>query len=216
MKAVGIAIGGVVGVLLLVGLLIYGKANGINNTAVDKETQLSAQYLDNQNYLSTYTSKFYEQAGIVQAKSDAMDRIILDAVKGRYEKGSTAAPTGGQLISAMVEAYPDLSGLDSYDRILETIEAGREGYRQQQSKLLDMLRAYDKWRNTGLINKQFIKMMGVPTDNLVAQVGDKRTMGEAARTEMYRIVLTSSARQAYETGTMEPLAVPGAEPAPAS
>lgn len=215
-KPLLITIGAVVGVVLLLVIGIYGKANGINNKSVDLQTQLSAQYSDNQNYLSAYVSGFYEQTGLVAAKSAAMDKILTDAVKGRYDKGSTAAPTGtpsaqgGQLISAMVEAYPDLTQLNSYDKIISYVQAGREGYRQQQSKLLDMLRNFDKWRNTGLVSKQLISMMGVPGHDLRAQIGTHVVYGTAAEKKMYQIVLASSARQAYETGTQEPLAVPGA------
>ena len=202
-----ITAGSIVGVILVLSLGIYGKANGINNRAVDLQTQLSAQYLDNQNYLSAYVSGFYEQTGLVEAKTAAMDKILTDAVKGRYDKGSTAAPTGGQLISAMIEAYPDLTQLNSYDKIIDYVQAGREGYRQVQSKLLDQLRNFDKWRNTGLINKQLIRMMGIPSNDLKAQIGENTIYGGEAEAKMYQIVLASSAKEAYETGELEPLAV---------
>lgn len=196
------------GVILLSGLGIYAKFNSINNKSVDLQTQLTAQYLDNQNYLSTFISGFYEQLGVADRKSEQLDAILTDAVKGRYEGGSTAAPVGGQFISAMIEAYPDLSGLDSYDKIIDYVSAGREGYRQQQSKLLDMLRSFDRWRNTGLINKQLIRIMGVPGSDLRAQIGEDVVTGQAALDRMYLIVLASDAREAYETGELEPLAVP--------
>lgn len=207
MKAALITLGSIFGVIVVLGLGIYGKANGINNTAVDKESRLSAQYLDNQNYLSAYISGFYEQTGLAQAKSAQMDKILTDAVKGRYDNAKQGQ--GGQMFSAMVEAYPDLSQLNVYDRVMEYVQAGREGYRQQQSKLLDMLRDFDKWRNTGLVNKQLVQMMGVPGHDLKAQIGDKVIYGEAAEKKMYQIVLASSAKKAYETGTLEPLKVPG-------
>lgn len=203
-----VALGVVLGVILLFSLGLYGKFNGINNTAVDKETALSAQYQDNQNELSSYVSGFYEQTGLVAAKSAQMDKILTDAVKGRYDKGSTAAPVGGQLISAMIEAYPDLSGLDSYDKIMTYVQSGREAYKQKQSKLLDMLREFDKWRNTGLLNKHFISWAGVPDKNLRATIGSKSVFGAKAEKQMYLIVLAPQAKAAYTTGEQAPLTVP--------
>lgn len=50
------------------------------------ERQLNAQYLSNQNYLSTYIAGFYEQSNVLSAQSDQLDRILTDAVKGRYEE----------------------------------------------------------------------------------------------------------------------------------
>jgi len=202
-----IAAGISVGVVLILVLGLYGKFNGINKDGVKRETALSAQYQDNQNELSKFQSGFYEMLGVADAKSAKMDQILSDAVKGRYDKGSTAAPTGGQLISAMVEAYPDLKGLDVYDKILDYVSAGRESYKQQQSKLLDMLREYDTWRRSGLIHKQLVNMSGFPSEDLRAQIGTKAVTGQLALEQMRLIVTTSSTQQAYTTGTMEPMTV---------
>lgn len=213
MRLVALILAGFFGVVLLLGAITYAKFNSINNKAVDLETQLSAQYLDNQNYLSAFISGFYEQFDVAEAKADKLNVILADAVKGRYEEGSTAQPVGGQFISAVVESYPDLSGLDSYDKVIDYVAAGREGYRQQQSKLLDMLRSFDRWRETGLIHRQLVKVAGVPDDRLRAQIGDDVVTGQAALDRMYTIVLASEAKQAYETGELAPLTRDTAEAA---
>lgn len=200
-----------VGVLLILVIVLFSTFNGIRNTGVDKETALSAQYLDNQNELSTYISKFYEQIGIADRKSEQLNRILEDAVKGRYDndlQAATPGESGGALISAIVEAYPDLSGLDSYDKVLDTISAGREAYKQKQTKLLDMLRNYDKWREQGLIHNVLVNIAGYPSDNLKARLGSKVVTGQAALDQMYMIVLTSQAAEAYETGELDPLEAP--------
>ena len=208
----GLIIAGVsVGVLLLLVMTMYGKFNGINKDGVKRETALSAQYQDNQNELSKFQSGFYEMLGVADAKSAQMDKILSDAVKGRYENGSSAAVPGAAgntaLFSAMVEAYPDLSGLDAFDKIIDYAAAGRESYKQQQSKLLDMLREYDTWRRSGLIHKQFVKVSGFPSSDLRAQIGAKAVTGEAALEQMRLIVTTSSTQEAYTTGTQEPMVI---------
>lgn len=198
------------GGLLLGGLALYGYINGLRSEALQLETTLNAQYLDNQNELSTYVSSFYEQVGVANLKSEKMDQILLDAVKGRYEKdGKTVGyGEGTPFFSAIVEAYPDIRGLDIYDKIVAFVSAGREAYKAKQSKLLDQLRVYDKWRQDGLVQSRVISgVVGCPTQMLEARIGTRVARGTEARDQMYLIILASDARKAYETGTMDPLKI---------
>ena len=207
----GLIITGVVlGALLIAAISFYGYVNGLRSTGITHETGLNAQYLDNQNELSSFKSSFYEQIGVANLKSDKIDKILEDAVKGRYE-GKMEPGTGGSMFSAITEAYPDLKGqLDLYDRIVDFVRAGREAYKQKQSKLLDQLRAYDRWRQDGIVRSIVVKsLLGIPSDALEARIGTSVTRGVAARDQMYMIVLTSDTKKAYEPGTDEPMKVPG-------
>lgn len=199
---------GLLALVLLVGA--FSTANRVQKQGIAYETQLTAQYLDNQNELSTLVSNFYEQLGIADAKSEKMDQIIVNAVKGRYDDtGVQFGGTDGALFSAMVEAYPDLAGLNIYDQVAATISAGREAYKQKQTKLLDMLRTYDDWRQAGLIHRMIVSAVGFPSITLRAQIGEEAVTGQAALDQMYVIVTTSQARAAYEDGNLDPLEVPG-------
>src|SRR6185369_8370334 len=115
-----VVIGGLVGTVI--GL--YNYANSLQMTAIAKETQLSKQYLDNQNELGAYISSFYEQVSVANLKSDKMDKILLDAVKGRYDNELSSAKVGqGQLFSAIKEAYPDLgTNMQLYDKIMDFVQ----------------------------------------------------------------------------------------------
>ena len=208
-KIIGI---GIVAVIVLALFGVYSKYNSLQMTAADYETQLNAQYLDNQNELSTYISKFYESVGIANLKSDKMDQILTDAVKGRYEGNSSAKVGGGQMFSSIKEAYPNLD-MSQYDRILDLISAGRDAYKQKQSKLIDMLRGFDKWRvGSGAVNKLLIGWMHIPDDELQARIGKTVTRGRDAEDQMWTVVTTSSTQKAYDTGTMDPLSVPSDKP----
>jgi hypothetical protein len=208
-KIIGI---GIVAVIVLALFGVYSKYNSLQMTAADYETQLNAQYLDNQNELSTYISKFYESVGIANLKSDKMDQILTDAVKGRYEGNSSAKVGGGQMFSSIKEAYPNLD-MSQYDRILDLISAGRDAYKQKQSKLIDMLRGFDKRRvGSGAVNKLLIGWMHIPDDELQARIGKTVTRGRDAEDQMWTIVTTSSTQKAYDTGTMDPLSVPSDKP----
>lgn len=197
--------GGILGAVVILSMVLYGTFNNIDKEAERREAALTAQYLDNQNELSKFISGFHEQFGIAEAKAEKLDVILEDAMKGRYSEGSTAQPVGGQFISAVVEAYPDLSGLDSYDRVMDYVAGGRESYKQQQTKLLDMIREYDTWRRSGLIHQRLVSMAGHPGDGLRAQIGAFVVTGDEALDQMRLIVTTSGTQQAYTTGTMEPL-----------
>lgn len=187
----------------------YSYVNEARNSGIAYERQLSVQCLDNQNYLSAYVSGFYEQVSVAQAQSDVLDSILLDAVKGRYDKGGFAVDS--PMFAVIAEAYPEAGVAElmaNWGKIQDYISAGREGYRATQSKLLDQLRTYDTWRRTGIFKSTVVRMLGFPSNDLEARVGEMIFTGEAARNKMYQIVLTSEAIEAYEKGIMEPLQVP--------
>lgn len=199
---------GVAAVVVVVGLWFYGHMNSLRSESVQREAQLSAQYLSNQNYLSSYVAGFYEQLGVVQYKSEKLDQILTDYAKGR-RFGADGQSERAAFINAVAEAVPDLKGLDIADRMMDYVAAGREGYRASQDKLLDMLRAYDTWRNDGFVQSWMVEhMLGVPSKRLEARIGDRMIVGADARNKMYQIVLASDAKKAYESGVMDPLQVP--------
>ena len=208
-----IVLGVIFGAVILGGLSCYAQLNSWRDEGIPQERQASAQYLDNQNYLSSYVSGFYEQTSVVQASGEALRQILLDAVKGRYDEGGFAV--NSPLFAAIVEAYPEAGVQElmvNWGRIQEYIASGRTGYREMQSKLLDQLRTYDTWRAKGIIRSLWIaSVLGFPTRNLEARIGTEVSYGDEAREQMYRIVLASDARRAYETGEMEPLEVPARE-----
>ncbi len=201
---------GIIVVALIVVFGFYGYVNSLRTEGVNLETALSAQYQSNQNFLSAYISGFYEQLGLANAKSEKMDQILTDAVKGRYEGNGAESGfnTKGAFFSAMIEAYPNLDGLNIYDKIVDYVSSQRAGYRNIQDKLLDMLRSYDAWRGEGFIQSQIVKsLLGIPSDRLEARLPGNSIRGVLARDRMYQIVLASQAQKAYETGTMDPLQV---------
>lgn len=205
-KAVLIIMGVLFGILLFGAIGIYSYINGLRSVSVQKENQLNAQYLDNQNRLSEYISGFYEQIGIANLKSEKMDKIISDAVSGRY--GEDGFSSKGAFFSAVTEAYPNLAGLDIYDKIMDYVKAKRAEFRSIQTKLLDMINSYDTWRQDGIIQSIIISnFLKVPSNRLVAKIGETEYTGEEALRKMKQIVLAGQAIDAYKTGVMEPLKV---------
>lgn len=196
---------GLIALALVAALSLWGMVNSIRNEAVNREVALSAAYQQNQNHLSAFISEFYESVGIADRKSEQMNRILTDAVTGRY--GDDGFSADGALFSAIAEAYPDLRGLDAYDRVMDTIRAGRADFKNKQDGLLDQLRSYDSWRKQGIIRSWALDHYA-PSNNLVARVGNQRFTGDEALEKMYDIVLIRDATRAYETGEMEALQAP--------
>lgn len=193
-----------IAVLVVGGISLYGYANSLRSEDINWARQLNPQYQSCQNNLSNYTAGFYEQLGLVKYKSEKMDQILLNYAKARGEKGAV----GQAFLAAVVEAVPDLKGLNIADKMLAYVQAGREGYRGCQDKLLDMLNSYKKWLEDGYIQSLIIaKVIGAPNDRLEARIGEKVWRGKEAMERMLIIVLTSDTKKAYETGTMEPLQV---------
>lgn len=195
--------------LLIGGASFYGYYNSLNTERVDHETTLSATYQSNQLELDTYVKTIKEAVGIANVKSDKIDQILRDAVSGRYgdsrENLDGSKPVngqGGSFISAIVEAYPDLKGqLDSYDRIIDKVFAGREAFKNKQDNLLDRVRAYEKWMNTGLVQSYIIQnMIGCPTKLLEARVGTSVKHGQEALDQIKLVVTSSSTGDAFNTG----------------
>lgn len=205
----GIIVGAVVAVVALAALTLWSVNNSVTNAGNTKEAQLNAAYLDNQNYLSDCITKIRETAGVTQAEADKYGDILVEAVKGRYSKTEDGKPTSavvdkGAMFSAIVEKYPDLSGLNAAFERVYTIAVGcRTDYRGKQSKLLDQLGSYDTWR-TGTWK---VRTFGseFPSNNLVARIGNSTpARGRDALDKMYQIVVVKDVNDAYTSGVLTP------------
>ncbi|MFH0891704.1 MAG: hypothetical protein V1867_02895 [Candidatus Falkowbacteria bacterium] len=205
-KIVLIVLGVIVGGLFLLGLGGYAKLNGLRTASIHHETGLNAQYLDNQNLLSEFVNGFYEQLGLANHKSDKMDKIIRDAVTGRY--GDDGFSANGAFFAAVKEAYPDLAGLDIYDKIADYVRAKRAEFKNYQTKILSMIQAYEIWRQDGYIDSIIIeKIIGVPTRRLEARIGEDVYYGPEALEKMKRIVISGKTKDAFKNGEMGPLEI---------
>jgi len=206
---------------------------GIYFTTARMEYRLSVQHRS----LSEYVSGFFEQSGGFDAQSDQLDRILSDALKGRYDNGGFSS--NGAFFSAFVEysmVSPEVL-LRDWSILQDYITSQREGYRNVQDKLLDMLRDYDAYRTANPIRAFVLKVMGFPGGNIEVR-SCETTTSEVARTRQeiqFRANVSKYIRiqdgnlevrscetttgeaarnqmygdaKAYETGTMAPLQVP--------
>jgi hypothetical protein len=194
-------------VVIIVIASIIGSISSIRNAGIDKETRLNSQYSNNQVFLSDYTLKFNESLGIADRQSSKLNKILQEAIQGRYE--NLQPGTSGSMFSAIQEAYPDLTAsTESYAKVQDLVMSGRTEYRNQQVQLNDLIRDYDAWRQKGFWKSFVVGTLGLPTDELRVTIGDKTLTGREALNKMRQPVLTNDAVKAYETGTQQPLISP--------
>lgn len=185
-------------VVIVLAAIFIPQIIGINQDGYGKEQKLNAQYLSNQNSLSTCTTQIRETANIAGAEADKFEAVMVEAVKGRYDK---VGPNTGAMFSAISEQYPDLAPLSSaFERVHTVVIECRGNYKKDQDKLLDMLSTYDSWR-LGWVVSTFGG--NFPSDHLIARIGgDSSRRGQDALDQMYTIVTTKDTVEAYKSGTM--------------
>lgn len=208
MKKLLIGGGAAVLVIVIVAVSFLGYINGIRNEGIKQENALEAQYQNNQNELSTYITSMTESLGVADKGANKLKEVLTEAVKGRYD-GEMEPGTGGAMFSAISEAYPDLTATsESYAKVQDLVVSGRTAYKNQQTKLLDQIRAYETWSESGIFRNMVVDMLGFPSKSLEARVGDTVYTGEEALQQMKRLVLTNDAVTSYETGETAPLIEP--------
>lgn len=208
LKKPSVIIGGLVALAVLIGLVsLIGTYTSVRNEGRTQELALTRQFKDTQVRYGQFRTSVYDQLSIANAKRDAMDKILVDAVTGRYDKkGGSGAVDHQAVFSAIVEAYPDLKGLDIYDKIIVQIQAGREAFAKDQEQLQDMIRSYNQWRTTGsLLHPTFVDWAGFPSNSLEARIGQKVYRGTEALDKMSQVIVGSDTHEIFDSGTDKPL-----------
>lgn len=204
---------GGIGITLIIALIIgYSTINGARGGAIQRENRIVAQYQDNQNELARYILSFNETLGIADRQSATLNTILSDAIQGRYD-GNMEPGTGGSMFSAIAEAYPDLTATtETYAKVQDLVISGREAFKNQQSKLIDIINEYKTW-TTSDIFRSFVldTFVGTPTDLMVIEDGGQTYRGQDALDRASRVIITPEVEVIYDTGTQEPLITPNSD-----
>ena len=205
----GLVIGGAIVALFLIMIISFiSSVNGTRNILIQKEQALVGEYKTNQNELSTYTNQITETLGVADAGSDKMNKIMKDAISGRYD-GNMQPGTGGSMFSAISEAYPDsplVASTAMYAKVQDQVIAGRNQYKNTQNKLIDRARDYETWIQSDFFRSFIVKnVLGAPTENLKITVGENTFRGQDALDKLSQPILSGAAIKSYETGVTDPL-----------
>lgn len=170
------------------------------------ELTLTAEYKGMMAEYGQFRTSFIDQLGIAREKSGAMDKILTDAISGRYNKPGSPEVDSGKMFSAVSEAYPDLKGLDIFDKIADFVKTGREKFAQRQEKLANSVKDYQVWRTTGsFLHPIFASWIGFPSKNIEIKIGDKMYRGQEALDKMGTVIISAESNQIFDSGVDTPL-----------
>ena len=143
----GIGIAAAVILVAAVGGFFLYKA-GVMNEGLRQEKQIVSLNNSNTIELNQYVASLKEQVGIANVKSNALDKVLKDAVSARYSPGQLADPNAkGSFYSAIHEAYPN-ADLSLYDKILDFTKTKREQYALLSKQMQGLLETFDVWRGS--------------------------------------------------------------------
>lgn len=194
---------GAVGVVLLLGLFYFVISNNVTNDGNKKQQDLITYYNNTTNILSDCLVKTKQSVGATKSQTDALNKVITDAVKGRYTGNTTAQPGGGSLFSAIQEAYPDTSGLSkSFQDVMIIINGCRTDFRDSQAILQDKVTLFNQWR-TGSFTVRNFGGKKYPNEDLEITVAGKPVTGKAAIKQMRTLVVVEDAQSGRDTGKID-------------
>lgn len=196
---------------IVIGLFSWGIGTytNIRNEGTRTELAITAEYKSMQASYGQDRLAFTDQLGIAREKRDAMDSILTDAVSGRYNKPGSPQVDNGKLFSAIKEAYPDLAGLNIYDKILDFVTKMRGKFAQDQAHIAEMIKDYNTWRKTGsFLHPTLVDWAGFPSDALEMQANGNVYRGQDALDRMSRPIIGSDTGQIFDTGVDQPAITP--------
>ena len=188
------------GALLFGGLILFMVNNGVTNTGNKLESQLSATYNSGAATLSACQKKTANAVGVTKAQSAALDKIIADAASGRY--GAGAQINEKAILGAIVEAYPNLSGLDkSFQDAMVIITGCQDDFLGAQKDVQDKVREFNSWRTGSWTARTFGSEF--PNENLYVRLPGINLNGQAALDKISMPIVDTVTSEAYVTGEQE-------------
>ncbi|MBY0359531.1 MAG: hypothetical protein K2W82_16120 [Candidatus Obscuribacterales bacterium] len=203
-------LGAVLGGLVLAGMYLIGVYTTVRNEGTKIELGVTAEYKGMMAEYGQDRLSFVDQLGIAKGKTKAMVDILDAAIGGRYNKPSSPEVDSGKLFSAVSEAYPDLSGTNIFDKILEFVQTSRKKFAQRQEKIAGLVKDYDTWRKTGsFLHPTVVKWCGYPSDSLEIKINGNTYRGQVALDKMSTAIVGGDANQIFDSGVDQPLDTSG-------
>ncbi len=184
---------------------LYGYAVSIRNAALAWETDLNKVVRIEVSERATYETSIVEQLGLPEAKTSKIKEIVSAAMEGRYGDNPTQ---GKALLQVVTEAYPSTEGLNIYDKVLSSVQAGREAIRNKQNLRIEKAQAYNYWRKEGIF-RAWLLSGSYPSQDLTFKVGNVTYYADIALDKMAEPISTANVNKAFETGLEQPIKTGG-------
>ena len=197
-----VIIGAIVLVIAIIGIWVFVTWQNVISDGNKKQAALNAAYSDGANYLSSCLVKTQQAANVAGAEADALSEVFADAISARNYGSEGGALDEGALFSAVVEAYPDTTGLqETFQQVVAVIVGCRDDYAAKQTVVLNQTRAFEGW----LGGSWEVRTFGgdFPNEKLTVTIGDRDVTGAAALAIMKDPIVDNSTLDAYENGSFE-------------
>lgn len=159
-KGLLLSVGAALASSLVVAVLVIASSwVSYSNLGNSYEQRLEAKWQDNQNVLGQYTIRVAEMAQVPEMYRDDLKEVIAATFEGRY--GADGSRATFQWIQEQNLQFDS----SMYNRLQQTMEAGRLEFANRQTELIDIKRAY----NTDLGNVwsgMWLKFAGYPKVDL--------------------------------------------------
>lgn len=150
---------------------IGGSMVGVYNTNVSHETNILKFDKDSQNVLSAYTNKIRDMAQIPDMYRDDLSKVIEATFNGRY------GADGSKAVFSMIKESNMSLDPSMYTNIQMAMEAGRNEFKQSQTKKLDACAGYRNQLNyamSGMVSR-IVGFPKIDIDKTCQVVLDKET-----------------------------------------
>lgn len=206
---IGLVVAGAVVLILLITLVFIPQP--IISQGKQLESGMSANYADGANYLSNCVVKTKRAAQVTTAQTAAVDKVLKDAVSGRYGSGNTMDKA--KLFSSIVENYPEAAVATlnkTFQDMLAIVTGCQDDFRNKQSTILDGVRQFNSWR-TGSWSVRTFGGSNFPDTDLYITLPGINLTGRAAMVKMSTPIVDGDTVGAYQNGvqdTTDPFATP--------
>lgn len=120
-------------------LLMVGSCSVISvyNDCGQQEAGIEAQYKQNQNNYANYFNKIKEMSSVPDMATSKLKEMYDSVMKGRYGTDGSRA-----MFQFIQEQNPNFN-MGMYEKLMQTIESGRNSFEADQKSLLDKKRVYE-------------------------------------------------------------------------
>jgi hypothetical protein len=213
----GSAVGFLVLLLLALTFTVF-IPQGVTSDGNKQEANLNAWYADAVADLHNCTAKTARAAQVTKGQTEAVNKVLKDAVAGRYGTGNNLDE--GKLFSAIHEAYPEQSvaGLNkSFQDAMAIMTGCQDDFTAAQKVVQSKVADFKSWR-TGSWTVRTFGGNNFPNDNLeINLAGMDHLTGTRALTLMSRPIVDTDTVNAVKEGVdnsfkEDPFAVPTPSP----
>lgn len=196
------------GVVLLIGLLLQfvilpnsvaSQGNSIQNSLMEDYGN-SAAVLHNCKVLAA------SSANVAQAETDALDKILNNAIGGKYGNAKDGTFSQNDFVVAMrglypVSLYPDTKALSStFDKVMATVTGCQDNFLGQQRVVSSDVKNLRNFRNASWLNRTY-GGLAYPTNDLEILLPNvPHVTGKLALDQMAKPIIDTQTANAFGTG----------------